>query len=289
MKQTTKKVATAPRKMVTTVKSAQAEEKLFLTEEFTVTRPKGRSLDEIFPIQLMKANSNKGFSFLLGVNRAVIPSHVTKMAESVQKIGITRPVTVAYFDYQGVKDYYIIDGQNLYHALLRLGSDIPYRVIEVHNEQDMVEKIALLNTSSKTWSIQDYVTAWGYIKPDYKTLQHLHNVYDLELGALASLLYGYIGMSCNVLRVIKRGEFEIKNVDKCISILDNITEILTIIPRLDRNANRTFVSAYLAFVSTNYDGYDHAKFRAYIKKHKDTLQFVNADKDMIADFFLKAL
>lgn len=258
--------------------------------EIPRTRNESSILQDIFGIKLLRNDSSKGFRFLDGVNRAVIPSHVTKMAESVNRIGITRPVVVAYFEYKGVKDYYIIDGQNLYHALLRIGSHIPYRIIEVDSEEDMVEKIALLNTSSKTWSLHDYVVAWSYIRPDYKKLGHFFNVYDLDISSIASVMHGYNGTSSsNITKVIKEGKFEIKDLDKSIRILDYTSDALNIVPRLDRNANRSFVSAYTGFVSSNYDTYDHARFRKYLTRNAEKLQLVNADKELITEFFKKAL
>lgn len=291
----------SPRKKSTVKKVASAEfpiveknGKLYVNNlEASVvsrTRTETSILQDLFGIRLLRNDSSKGFRFLDGVNRAVIPSHVTKMAESVNRIGITRPVVVAYFEYKGVKDYYIIDGQNLYHALLRIGSHIPYRVIEVDSEEDMVEKIALLNTSSKTWSLHDYVVAWSYIRPDYKKLGHFFNVYDLDISSIASVMHGYHGTSnSNITKVIKEGKFEIKDLDKSIRILDYTSDVLNIVPRLDRNANRSFVSAYTAFVSTNYDTYDHVRFRKYLTRNAERLQLVNADKELITEFFKKAL
>lgn len=248
----------------------------------------GTVLSEMFNIKLLRKDSNTGFRFLDGVNRPVIPSHVTKMANSVATIGITRPVIVAHMEYKGVVDNYVIDGQNLYHALLRLGSDIPYKIIHIENDQDMVEKIALLNTSSKTWALMDYVTAWSYIKDDYKNLGHYFNVYDMELSSIASVLHGYSGVSnSNITRVIKEGSFEIKDLDKAVKILDYTTDILNSVPRLDRNSNRTFVSAYIAHVSSNMESYNHSVFVKYLKRNSEKLHFVNADKGLLADFFNK--
>jgi hypothetical protein len=275
----------------TAAKTAKMQQSLVVSHDGKLQKKPNKTsdktiLDKLFSIKVLKAVASKGFRFLDGVNRSVIPSHVTKMATSVSKIGITRPVVVAYFEYKGVKDYYVIDGQNLYHALLRLGLDIPYRVITVDNEQDMVEKIALLNTSSKTWTLLDYVTAWSYIKDDYKKLNHYFNVYDLEMATIASILHGYSGSSnANITKVIKEGSFNIGNLEKAVNILDFTTDVLNIVPRLDRNANRTFVSAYTGFVSNNYDSYNHSKFCTYLKKNAQKLEFVNADKQMIVDFF----
>ena len=290
------KAGSAKKKIAAVIPQSPTQEKdsMFHTEDFVVNLTRTNSseatlLSHLFPVKILRKDSKKGFRFLDGVNRAVIPSHVTKMAESVSRIGITRPVIVSYFEYKGTKDYYIIDGQNLYHALLRLNFDIPYKTIEVDSEEDMVEKIALLNTSSKSWTLMDYVTAWSYIRPDYKKLGHFFNVYDLELSCIASLMYGYAGTSStNITKVIKEGKFQVKDLNKSIEILDFTTEVLSIVPRFDRNANRIFVSSYTGFVVNNYDQYDHVRFTKYIKRNLEKLQLVNADKERIAEFISKA-
>ena len=139
--------------------------------------------------QILKKDSKQSFSYLAGINRPINPSQVTKLANSVNKMGIIRPVVVAELSFiDGKKKLYIVDGQHLFNALIRNNMDIPYVVIDVKDKKDLVEKIALLNASSKNWAMVDYVTAWASLVPDYVRLNHYFQVYDFEISFLAGVL-----------------------------------------------------------------------------------------------------
>lgn len=236
-------------------------------------------------IKTMSKNG-KGFSLLVSLNRNINPGQVTKLAKSINTMGIIRPIVTAKFTYLGKTGLYIIDGQHLYHALIRNNMDFPYVEIDVKDDKDLVEKIALLNSSSKSWTLLNYIQAWSYVKPQYKTLMKHFNTYDLEIQQVASILHknciSVIGANNAISKVIKSGEFNIVNEKQAVVLFDYITDILKIIPRMDRISNKVFVSAYVDFInSTNYN---HAKFCTILKKHSKELRFVTADKDTVADF-----
>ena len=127
-------------------------------------------------------SNKKSVMYLAGINRPIIPYHVTKLAQALTMMGIIRPIVIANISFMsGIPGWYIVDGQHLFNALLRLGMDIPYVFIDVKDKKDLVEKIALLNASSKTWSLQDYVTAWSSLENDYVKLNNYFNIYDLAI------------------------------------------------------------------------------------------------------------
>jgi hypothetical protein len=133
MRKTTKNKTTTTQKTQVKRKVAQ-----FITPDIEVAKTTPTVIQKIkttvkkmFDVKWLSKAAKKGFRTLDNVNRAIKPAHVTRMAESIMKLGILRPVVVAYLDFKGVKDYYIIDGQHLYHALIRLGYDIPYVIIDV--------------------------------------------------------------------------------------------------------------------------------------------------------------
>ena len=135
-------------------------------------------------------DSSTLFNLLAGINRPVTPAHVTKISTSIQKNGNARAVIIVKVDFiDGVMKSYIIDGQHLFFALLRNNMDIPYVTMEVKNKEELVETIALLNTSSKSWTTMDYVSAWSSIVPDYVVLSKMYKTYDLELGQIAELAH----------------------------------------------------------------------------------------------------
>ena len=143
----------------------------------------------VLEIKTLKITGTKGFSLLAGVNRPVIPQHVTKLAASIEAMGVIRPVVVARFDFlDGVMNTYIIDGQHLYHALMRMGWDIPYTEVVIKDNLDLAEHLALLNSSSKSWTMKDYITVWANVNKDYVKLNKYFNTYDIELMQLAEIL-----------------------------------------------------------------------------------------------------
>lgn len=228
----------------------------------------------------------KGFDFLVALNRRIIPAQVTALAESINRMGVIRPIVVANFTYLGKEGTYIIDGQHLYHALLRNNLDFPYVEITINSDADLVEVIALLNSSSKSWTLLDYIQAWTYIVPDYKILMSHFNTYDLEILQLASILHSNVVGITNtksISNVIKNGTFNVINESACIKLLDCITNVFKIIPRMDRMSNKTFVAAYVDYYNSKKD-YDHVKFCAVLEKHTSQLKFVTIDKNTLSDF-----
>jgi len=106
--------------------------------------------------------------------------------------------------------------------------DIPYVTMEVNNKEELVETIALLNTSSKSWTTMDYVSAWSSIVPDYVVLSKMYKTYDLELGQIAELahtgtLAARSGLGASpVYGIIKKGNFRIQDKESCIDKLNKI-------------------------------------------------------------------
>jgi hypothetical protein len=239
----------------------------------------------------MMFKDGRGFDFLISLNRRIVPAQVTKLAQSINKMGVIRPIVVAEFTYLGKKGLYIIDGQHLYHALLRNNMDFPYVEIKIDGDKDLVEKIALLNSSSKSWTLLDYIQAWTFVNPHYKTLMKYFNTYDLEILQIASILHSNkvsVMADSNISKVIKNGEFNVINEQKCIELFDCITDTLKIIPRMDRMSNKTFVSAYVDYYNSTKD-YDHEQFLEFLENNIKELKFVTIDKDTLANFLKRSV
>ena len=239
----------------------------------------------------MMFKDGRGFDFLISLIRRIVPAQVTKLAQSINKMGVIRPIVVAEFTYLGKKGLYIIDGQHLYHALLRNNMDFPYVEIKIDGDRDLVEKIALLNSSSKSWTLLDYIQAWTFVNPHYKTLMKYFNTYDLEILQIASILHSNkvsVMADSNISKVIKNGEFNVINEQKCIELFDCITDTLKIIPRMDRMSNKTFVSAYVDYYNSTKD-YDHEQFLEFLENNIKELKFVTIDKDTLANFLKRSV
>lgn len=238
-------------------------------------------------VKTLKADSSKRIKFLAGINRAVVPSHVTKLCESIKLMGVIRPVVLSDITFlSGKKETYIIDGQHLFTGLIRLGQDIPFITIPIKNSQELVEKIALLNASSKSWTMSDYVIAWGSIKSEYKILEKLYNTYDFELATIVSIAMNITRENCR--KVIKKGLLEFKENQSFVTdTLDKVTDVFKHVPRMDNFSNRTFIDTYLKV--KNNSKYNHKKFMDYIKKNSAKLVFATNDSASLHDFLSRGL
>ena len=112
----------------------------------------------------------KKFAFL-EINRITDTEHIQKMITSVRTMGVVRPVIcvkVTFID--GTSQLYVIDGQHLFKSLMAEDLEIPYVVIDVEDKIDMVQKMAMLNNSSKSWTLLNYVNAFKMHLRDYYEL-----------------------------------------------------------------------------------------------------------------------
>ena len=227
------------------------------------------------------------FQFLTGINRGINPGQVTKLFKSFLKMGNLRPIIVAKLSFiSGKVEYFIIDGQHAYNALLRLGWEIPYVVIEIKDKQELVETIALLNASSKSWTIQDYVTAWASLVPDYIKLNRYFEIYDIELNFIASILSNTtVGSGSIITKKIKSGEFRIQDEEKNVDIINGLTDVLKIIPRLNRFENRFVSSEYVNFRRTAGSSYNHKSFLKNLDKNKQKFILATHEQEKLADMF----
>jgi hypothetical protein len=239
----------------------------------------------------MTEKSNKSVKYLAGINRAVMPSHVTKLANSVNKMGIIRPVVLANISFiDGKPAWYIVDGQHLFNSLLRNGMDIPYVFINVKDKKDLVEKIALLNASSKSWALQDYVTAWASLENDYVKLNSYFNIYDLEFTVLATILSNHIphgrAGSAPINRKIKNGEFRIVDEQNVVKIIDQLTDVLSVLKRQNRQDNLYLCSEYVSFCKNSVN-YDHKKFMKKLNDNKMNFALAIQEEGKLKQLFEK--
>lgn len=246
-------------------------------------------------IKWIKDTSNVCLNFLLGINRGVKPGHVTIISKSYEKLGSLQPIICCEVDFiTGKKELYILDGQHKFTALIRLGWEIPYIVIPIKDKRDLVESIALLNSSSKSWCIQDYVTSWASLEPDYVKLNRYNEIYDFELSVVASIL------SCKELRTnaggatiskfIKSGQFRIVDEDDQVSILNDLTDVFRIIPRMtgdNRTQNRYVCAEYVNFRRSIGCKYNHEEFMKNLEDNKKQFVLATQEQEKLADMFRK--
>lgn len=236
-------------------------------------------------IKWIDEKSKVKFHYLAGINRPIYPAQVTKLAKSLNEMGCLRPVVVSEISFiTGKPNLYIIDGQHLFNALLRNNVPIPYVIIKTEDKKDLIENIALLNASSKTWSMQDYVTAWSSLIEDYVKLNHYFQVYDIEMSIIAAILTESHPTSGHISKRLKDGSFRIVNEQENIKVLDQLTDVLNVAPRMNRFENKYLCSEYVRFVK-NANGYNHEKFLQNLTKNKKQLVVATQEEGKLVELF----
>ena len=227
--------------------------------------------------------------YLAGIQRPIDPSQVTRIANSTDKMGIVRPVVVTRISFiNGKLEYYIVDGQHLFNACIRNGMDIPYVLIDITDKKSLVEKIALLNASSKSWLLTDYTRAWSSLISDYVQLNHYFQVYDIEMNMIAGVLSGNsLSSGASITKKIKNGEFRIVNEAANVKILDNVTDVLKIVPRMNRYENRYLCNEYVKFIKEKGCNYNHAKFLVFLTKNKEKFVLATQQEGKLSEMFNK--
>lgn len=226
------------------------------------------------------------FSYLGGINRPINPGHVSKIAKSIYILGMLRVVICTEVSFiTGKKELYVLDGQHGLNGALRNGDEIPYVVIQIDSKQELIEALALLNNSSKVWSMLDYITAWSCLNPDYIKLNHYYQVYDFDLCFLASVFMSLVDGG-NISKKIKHGEFKVSNESNCVDILDKLTDVFKIINRLNRKENTYVCREYVKFVKNSKD-YDHKKFLSNLTKNKKKFELATHEQSKLAEMFNK--
>jgi len=218
----------------------------------------------------LKLDGRKVWSLLTGINREVLPKQILKLATSIDRKCITRPVIVCTISFiTGKSTTYIIDGQHLYHACLQLRLDIPYIEIEIKDMRDLVETIAFFNSSSKSWTSNDYILSWSAVHVDYKKLMHYLNTYQLESRIITGVLSGS-GIN-NHTNLVRRGDFRIKNEKYAANYLSLFSDIVRVLTPKDKYGLRNFAKEFYIYYSKINTSYNHNKFMQFCKENKAQL------------------
>jgi len=221
---------------------------------------------------------------ILPMNRDIDSKHVQKLVASLRLQGCLKTIICTSTDLiDGKTKRYIIDGQHTSTALEREGMQIPYIEIDINSEEDLVEKMAYLNNSSKSWDLMDYIHAWKMIRPDYMKLFKWKNMYDIEITMLA-----IIGVNNGAIKhstgVIKTGQFKIINPE-AEGMCKAFNDIFLKIGKSDRGVKFQFLNAFLqAYNST----YDHTKIMDAIDKHMKTVKLMTIGNET-ASFIRKQI
>lgn len=205
--------------------------------------------------------------FLEGVNREVNPYTVAGLVESITRIGMTiRPVILADLQFEGLRKpgWYIIDGQNLFTALIKMKQDIPFEIMECPTMHDVIREMTAVNSTSRRWTLDNYITAWANVSDDYRLLIKAQHRFKLPSGKplpMYMIGFAYSLESRTVWQqLIMEGKFVISDLDNGNKILTYLVDLVPMLPKGHLELEREFTMSFSTMYYKTIGTYDHDKF-----------------------------
>jgi hypothetical protein len=87
-------------------------------------------------------------------------------------------------------------------------------------------------------------------------------------------------------RIIKTGQFKIVNEGHNLEILGFITDMLKIVPRMNRFENRYAIKEYVKFLRAT-PKYDHELFLSKLQKNKEKFILATQEEGRLSELFEK--
>jgi hypothetical protein len=106
------------------------------------------------------------------------------------------------------------------------------------------------------------------------------------MGILASILNDNNTDGGNIAKKIKNGTFKIVNEETNVGILNQLTDVLKIVPRMNRMENKYLCTEYIKFCR-NCSKYNHEKFLKNLDKNKEAFALVTQENGKLKELFNK--
>lgn len=174
------------------------------------------------------------------LNRQIYPGQVREMIASVRLFGVLRLVIVAYDEI--TDKYIIIDGQHLVKALMSLNENIECQVVKCDDNNTISDLIIKLNTTSKNWSIMDFLKTRANSCIEYRFLLNEYERTKLQLSVVL-MAYGQQKRTLAT-KYMKEGTFKIVDRDYGGKLQEQIIECNSFI-RSSRTVNECLVQIML--------------------------------------------
>ena len=125
-------------------------------------------------------------------NRPTNEKHVNELVDSIRRFGnVSSGIVVETDIFTGKMVKYVIDGQHRLLACKKTGEEFHYFTVTVTCIEDVIYLIAKMNSTSKNWSLVQYMRTWASLKaPDYVLLNTLAQNTKLPLGLLLEAVTG---------------------------------------------------------------------------------------------------
>jgi hypothetical protein len=158
------------------------------------------------------------------INRSIDGKHVAKLKKSIIKFGVLRDSVTVMAPFIG-SNLYTLDGQHLHQACIELGKSVRSKVIEVSSEKELINLISDMNSTSKKWSIIDFVNSWSASGDEnYIHILNCLNKYSINAPVLFLQVYNKGNRVSN--KMLSDGTFKLNREygDKLLSYYDTLNE-----------------------------------------------------------------
>jgi len=108
----------------------------------------------------------------------------------------------------------------------------------------------------------------------------------IGLVVTVAILLGQSVDGSTTIKTIKNGKFKVVDEKLNVSILDYVTDLLKVIPRMARNDNRYTTREYIKFLRTAKT-YNHKKFLDNLKKNKKEFILATQEEGKLVELFTK--
>lgn len=254
-----------------------------LLPERTFTDKLGR---EIYYPAICRTNDYSVLEDLLG-QREATSSHVKKLVGSVELLNcVNREIVVVKYH----NSYTIADGKHLYRALVQMGLPIEFKLIEVNNLKDAVIIMRKMNSTSRNWTIHQFVNSMAVINKDYAKLKSYYVESNITINLLGALMFNIKRLKIgNSNSAIKEGTFQMNTSAKDMELIIKRIKNFYNVTNLDNNQYCNL--GLCNFIISKYENYsaNEKKFLNKVKeialkrkfvgksfgKNKEYLQFFN--------------
>jgi len=161
------------------------------------------------------------------------PSHIKKIVESITELNsVNREVIIVKYN----NKYTLADGKHLFIGLIQLGLPIEFKLIDVTNLKDAIAVMRKMNSTSRNWTIHQFVNSTSVINKDYAMLQRYYSDTDITINLLGALMYNpkrlKVGKSNSA---IKEGTFQMNATAKEMNLFISRIKKFYDVTNLDNN------------------------------------------------------
>lgn len=218
--------------------------------------------------------------------RKTTPSHIKRLIESIVELNsVNREVVVVRYN----GEYTIADGKHLLMGLMQLGLPVEFKLINVDSLKDAIAVMRKMNSTSRNWTIQQFVNSMSFINKDYAKLQKYYEETDITMNLLCGLLYNVQKFNpANANNAVKDGTFQINTSIKDVDLYIKRIKHFYAMTNLKNTQYCTW--GLISFISDKSDVYTskETKFLTAVKevahKRKHTDKSFGERKEYV-DFF----